>query len=131
MAASRKTKKYSIYMDDTQHSVNAGKKIKEGQKMINEPKAVFSDEGCNVFLWKAVEDGQEIKPLKCSAHVPKTVQVAGEFTKAYIEGCCDNETWETMLSIPLPGIKKIEAPPLFIRPRIEGGTADFYIVTRR
>jgi hypothetical protein len=71
--------------------------------------------------------------LLCDTFTARTVQVDGDFTRAYLDASCGG-AWESLCSMPLDGICKVDTEALKVRPRIggaEGMSAKFYLVVRR
>lgn len=97
------------------------------------PIAMFESDRCKVYLWDGVTPDKPGAELLCDSFTPRSVQIEGDFTRAHLDATCGGE-WESIVSVPLDGISKVDTEALKVRPRIEGAegmSAKFYLVVRR
>jgi len=101
--------------------------------MIVKPAAIFESDDCKVYLWSGVTPDSPGEPLFCDIFTPRSVQVEGDFARAYLDASCGG-AWDAVVSVPIYGITKVDTEALKVRPRIEGDdwtSANFYLVVRR
>lgn len=101
--------------------------------MSAKPVVVFESDRCKVYLWDGVTPDAPGEALSCDTFTPRTVQVEGDFTRAYFDASCGGG-WEPVVSMPLDGISKADTEALKVRPRIDGAEgmeAKFWLVVRR
>jgi hypothetical protein len=101
--------------------------------MSVKPAAIFESDRCKVYLWDGVTPDTPGEPLSCDTFTARAVQAEGDFTRAYLDVSCGG-AWESLVSMPLGGICKVDTEALKVRPRIDGAegmSAKFYLVVRR
>ena len=97
------------------------------------PIAIFESDRCKVYLWDGVTPDTPGEELLCDTFTARTVQMEGDFTRAYLDATCGGQ-WESVVSMPIDGIARADTEALKVRPRIDGAegmSAKIYLVVRR